>query len=211
MLVQILVDNPRSWIVSYANDLVSKIINDLGVNAKLIHDPENVIEGDILCLLGCERIFNKLHLNKHNLVVHESDLPSGKGWSPVSWQVLENKKNITVSLFEAVNEIDAGPIYAQSSIVLEGSELWSEIKDKQGRCTQKLVLDFVTNYPNNKSRDQIGEPSYYSKRTIKDSELNINKSIADQFNLLRIVDNDRYPAFFFIDGIKYIIKIYKGD
>ena len=46
-------------------------------------------EGGILCLLGCEKKFNALHLNTHNLVVHESDLPFGKGMSPFTWQVVE--------------------------------------------------------------------------------------------------------------------------
>ena len=60
-------------------------------------------------------------------------------------------------------------------------------------------------------RKQEGVPSYYAKRTPKDSELNINKSIKDQINLLRTVDNDNYPAFFRYKGMKYILEIYPGD
>ena len=45
-------------------------------------------------------------------------------------------------------------------------------------------------------KKQKGRPSYFKKRTKKDSEININKNIKSQFNLLRIVDNDNYPAFF---------------
>ena len=35
----------------------------------------------------------------------------------------------------------------------------------------------------------------------------INKTIKEQFNLLRIVNNQEYPAFFEIDGRKYKLTI----
>jgi methionyl-tRNA formyltransferase len=146
MKVQILVDNPNSWIIPFAEDLVVKI-RQLGHDAILINRHDEVVQGDILCLLSCEKIFRKLKLNKHNLVVHESDLPKGKGWSPVTWQVLEGKDKIPVTLFEAVEAVDAGPIYAKEYIELDGTELLTEIKAKQGLATQKLILDFVKKYP----------------------------------------------------------------
>ena len=45
--------------------------------------------------------------------------------------------------------------------------------------------------------------------TSEGSELDINKSIKSQFNMLRVVDNERYPAFFSHKKKKYIIKIYE--
>ena len=51
--------------------------------------------------------------------------------------------------------------------------------------------------------------TFYRKRTPSDSCLDINKSINEQFNLLRVVDNERYPAFFKKNNIKYVVKIYK--
>ena len=59
-----------------------------------------------------------------------------------------------------------------------------------------------------KKKPQLGKTSFYRKRTKKDSEININKSIRKQFNLLRVTDNKRYPAFFYFKKKKYILKIY---
>ncbi len=56
---------------------------------------------------------------------------------------------------------------------------------------------------------QNGDETFFPRRKYKDSELDINKSILEQFNLLRIVDNERYPAFFYINETKYILKIYR--
>lgn len=206
MLIQILVDNPKSWIVPYVDKLIEKLKN-IGHDAYLIHKHKEVIKGDILFLLSCERKFTNLNLNKFNIVIHESDLPKGKGWSPLTWQILSGINKIPVTLLEASDEIDSGNIYLQRYINLKGHELFKEIKHLQGKITIDLVLEFVEKYKVLKPRYQVGESTFYQKRNIKDSELNINKTIIEQFNLLRVCDNENYPAYFEMFDRKYIIKI----
>ena len=71
-----------------------------------------------------------------------------------------------------------------------------------------MCLEFIDNYEQYKNPlKQQGDETFYKKRTAKDSKLDINKTINEQFNLLRIVDNENYPAFFYKDGKKYILKI----
>lgn len=210
MKVQILVDNKNSWYIPFAKKLEKKLSETID-SVNLIHEHDEVVEGDVLCLVSCEKIFKRLELNKSNVVVHESALPKGKGWSPLSWQVLAGKKKITVTLFEAQNNIDSGVIYLQDYISLEGHELLKEIKYKQGILTNELLEKYIYNFPNIKGKAQVGKSTFYNKRTPEDSELDINKTIIEQFNLLRIVDNDNYPAFFVKDGFKYILKINKED
>jgi methionyl-tRNA formyltransferase len=207
MIVQVLVDNPNSWIIPYAKKLID-LLNNLGMTSNLIHKHSEVIYGDVLCLIGCERIFKELAKNKHNLVVHESDLPCGKGWSPLTWQILEGKNEIPITLFEAAGGVDSGTIYLRRSIHLRGNELNAEIKHKQGEATIELILEFFKKYPKIEGENQKGKESFYPRRTPKDSELDIYKSINEQFNLLRVCDNERYPAWFTHKGKKYIIKIY---
>src|ERR1700690_3084288 len=77
------------------------------------HRAEAVPAGDILFILGFFKIvpISILKRNRSNLVVHESDLPKGRGWSPMTWLVLEGKNRIPLTLFEAVERVDAGNIY----------------------------------------------------------------------------------------------------
>jgi methionyl-tRNA formyltransferase len=206
MLVQILIDNLNSWMIPYVQKMQLNL-NSLGHQSILIHDHEQVVSGDILFLISCEKIFTKFNLNKYNLVIHESDLPMGRGWSPMTWQILEGKNEVTVTLFEAELSVDSGRIYKQSVIKFFGNELIDEIRNSQAQVSMNLILDFISEYPPIFSKPQSGLPSYYRKRTAEDSELDITKSIEDQFNLLRVVDNERYPAYFFIKGSKYKISI----
>jgi methionyl-tRNA formyltransferase len=208
--IQILIDNPNSWIVPFCRTLQEEL-KQSGYFVNLLHQHEEVIAGDILILLSCEKKFKDLKKNKFNLVVHESQLPQGKGWSPLTWQVLEGKKTIPVSLFEAAESIDSGQIYDVQSIKLVGHELIDELRALQFKATRQLIFNFIDKYPNNLGKPQVGESSIYPKRGPAHSQLDIHKSISEQFNLLRVVDNEKYPAFFVIDNQKYILKIYKGN
>ena len=208
MIIQVLCDSPNSWMVEYAKTFVGEM-QQKKYNISFTQNPDEIKEGDILVMLSCEKIFKNLGLNKHNLVVHESDLPKGKGWSPLTWQVLEGKKQIPVTLFEAVESVDSGVIYGQEIINLTGLELVDELRDLQAKATIKLIKKFIFDYPNNPSKPQEGESTFYKKRIGKDSELDINKTIAEQFNMLRVCDNERYPAFFIIEEKRYILKITK--
>jgi len=210
MKVQILIDNINSFYVPYAFKLKDKLKKNVE-SITIIHNHSDVVKGDILCLVGCEKIFKKLHLNKSNIVVHESRLPEGKGWSPLSWQVIEGKSEIPVTLFEADKNIDAGKSYFQETIKLSGHELNNELKHKQGQITNTLIEKYILSYPNIKGKEQQGESTFYKRRTPKDSQLNINKSIDEQFNLLRTVDNQNYPAYFIKNNVKYILKIEKSN
>ena len=59
----------------------------------------------------------------NTLVVHESELPKGHGWAPMTWQILEGKKQIPVTLLEAQNAVDSGQVYLREYIELKGTEL----------------------------------------------------------------------------------------
>ncbi len=207
--VQVLVDNPNSWMVPHARRLVEEL-TALGHAASLLHEHAAVERGDVLCLLSCEKLFKQLELNRHNLVVHSSDLPRGKGWSPLTWQVLEGKNEIPMTLFEAAAEVDAGVVYDRAVMPFRGTELLPEMTRMQGEQIVEMVLRFVANYPKVSGKPQQGESTFYPRRRPADSRLDPERSIAEQFDLLRVCDNERYPAFFEWRGERYVVKIERG-
>ncbi len=211
--ITILIDNPNSWIIPHAEKLL-QVLHDRGHEARVCHDKDEIEKGDILFLLSCEKIVPKdiLARNTHNIVVHPSDLPKGQGFSPLTWLILEGANDIPITLFEAVDAVDAGPFYFKDTIHFKGHELNDELKTAQGEKTIELILKFVDAYPNVTPHEQYGEKTWYRRRTPEDSELDTTKSIGEQFELLRVVDNERYPASFKFRGHTYILKIYKsGD
>src|SRR5580658_8733756 len=59
--------------------------------------------GDLLFLISCSEIVGKKTRARYGktLVIHASDLPLGRGWSPHIWTLLDGASEITLSLLEA--------------------------------------------------------------------------------------------------------------
>ena len=212
MKINIIVDNKNSWFMKYILEL-SNVIKKDGHIVNIYSDQRDIKEKtDISFFLSYEGYITKSTRLKsnYNIVVHASNLPSGKGMSPATWQILEGKNEIPVTLFEVADKIDAGDFYIKYKFLLNGTELIDQWQEKLYVCIKKMIIDFIKNIKTMKPKKQNGKQSIYKKRGPEDSELDINKTIKSQFNLLRVVDNEKYPAFFKYKGNKYIIKIYKS-
>jgi len=205
-----IVSDKDSWI----NDYISKFIDRIAKNKHFVsweHNIKKVQHGDICFLLGCGQLMSKkvMNRNKINLVVHESLVPSGKGWSPLTWQILEGKNRIPITLLEVADKVDSGKIYLQDEMVFKGYELVDELRTIQANYTFKLCEIFIDQFPYilDQGKVQKGESSFYKKREQRDSEIYAENTLSESFNLLRTVDNKRYPAFFTMKGKKYKLQI----
>jgi methionyl-tRNA formyltransferase len=203
--------SPSQWFVPYAKHFSDEIGADLLFDHMQITEEKGY---DILFLLSYHKIVpaSILKKNRRNIVVHASKLPEGKGWAPMFWQILEGKNEIPFTMFEAGEGVDNGDIYMVKTLKLDGSELHDELRDKQAKITIEMCREFIERYDDLKDPvPQEGCESFYPKRSPKDSRLDIDKSIREQFSLLRIVDNEEYPAYFDYHGHRYILRIEKEE
>lgn len=208
-IISVVVDNP-SWILPYAEQLVLQL-TETGDTVHLCRTHAEVVTGAVAFYLGCMQLTppEVLAHNQRNLIVHESDLPQGRGFSPLTWQILEGRNDIPVCLLEAVEEADAGPIVYRETLHFKGHELIDELRSVLGRLTVELCLRYLCENSPPIGLPQSGTPSHYSRRRPEDSRLDPERSLAEQFNLLRVVDNSRYPAFFELQGQRYKLSIEK--
>lgn len=166
---------------------------------------------EILFLVSCSEIVRDRHRERfgHIMVLHASDLPEGKGWSPHVWDILAGKDELTLSLIEAADPVDSGAIWAKKSFPVDKNLLWDEINELLFAAELSLMDEAIQLVKAGAScvpQDANCE-SWHRKRTRKDSELDPVKSIAEQFDLLRICDPNRYPAHFEFRGRRYKIMI----
>jgi len=201
-----------SWINASVPKLILGWLTE-GHSVSWSHDASTLPGGDLCFYLSYGRIVDAKTRSRYrnNLVVHASDLPKGRGWSPASWLILEGVERLPLTLLEAVDAVDAGPIYLQKWIPLHGAELIDDWRDLIADATIDLARSFVSKHPEilHEAREQTGDSSSYPRRRNKDSELDSTKTLAEQFNHLRIVDNKDYPAFFKHKGQEFILKIYR--
>ena len=206
--VTFLIDKENSWFTKF---LKTHIKDNKRYIFKFSGSIKKVLKQDIVFFINLTKIIKEKFLKKNtlNLVIHASDLPKNKGGAPLQWQILKGKKIITICLFEAKKDVDAGDIILKTKIKYDGTELNKELRDKQAKVMIKLINDFLNIYPNYRRKKQSGTSTINRLRYPKDSELNVNKTIKSQFNLMRIADNEKYPLFFKFKKNKYTIKIYK--
>lgn len=182
---------------------------------ELINAKSELSGGDMLFLVSCaELISEKVRSDyKHTLVLHASDLPKGRGWSPHIWDLLNGADGLTVSLLEASEPVDSGRIWAKETFKVGSDWLWDEINEALFNVELKLMSFAVNNVGKiaPSAQDDTKGVTYYPKRKPEDSELDIDKSIREQFNLLRVCDPLRYPATFRIHGHKYKLVMEKVD
>ena len=201
-----------SWINASVPELIMGWLAE-GHSVCWSHDASTLPGGDLCFYLSYGRIVDGKTRSRYsnNLVVHASDLPKGRGWSPASWLILEGAECLPVTLLEAVDAVDAGPIYLQKWISLHGTELIDDWRTLIANATIELSRSFVSRYPEilHDAREQYGESTSYPRRRAKDSELDSAKTLAEQFNNLRIVDNTNYPAFFKYKGEEFVLKIFR--
>ena len=209
--ISVVVDNP-SWILPYAEQLVD-VLGRSGDDPTLYPAHDEVPRGEVAFYLGCTKITppDVLQRNRRNLVVHESDLPRGRGFSPLTWQILDGRDEIPICLVEAAKEVDAGTVIYRQTLRFDGHELIDELRDAQGSATVELCLRFLNGAEPLVGIPQKGEPTFFARRNARDSRLDPEQSLSQQFNLLRVVDNQRYPAFFDYRGHRYRISVEKVD
>jgi len=205
-----LLDPTNLWIENFLKIYLKKFPKKYTYKITKNH---KTIKNKIIFVLSYTRILKKNFLdeNKEVLIAHPSKLPKDKGFAPVQNQVLKNKNIIYVSLIEASEKVDSGSIIYRDKFLLAGHELSDEIRKKQALSIFKLINRFLEKYPYIKRYKQKGIGTFNKRRKPEDSELNINKSIKSQFNLLRICDNENYPSFFRYKKNFYYLKIFKKD
>ena len=210
MKIQILTDK-NSWFFKNQEKTPSKYKKYLKKNL-LTNHLQIKKNYEITLIISYYKIIpNKFLSNsKHNLVIHESDLPNGRGMSPLYWQILKGRKKITFTLFECTKNMDEGKYYIKKNFYFEPTLIYEEIKEKQLKYAFDLIELFLKKYAkkkNIKSYYQKGKPTYFPKIQASFSELNINKTIKSQMNKLRTRDNVNFPAYFFYKKKKYTIKL----
>jgi|SRR6185369_10819548 len=190
------------WVASRNGDHLTELVN---ISTSLSG-------GDILFLISCHEIIGREIRDRYGatLVVHASDLPNGRGWSPHIWQILAGENRIVVTLLEAADIPDTGDTWAQEIVLFAGHELCDEIYSKLFAAELRLMDWAVEHYGDVQPQPQpVGMATYFRKRTPADSRLHPEMSLAEQFNLLRVADSARFPAFFDFRGYRYYVTVTK--
>ena len=150
---------------------------------------------------------NKIFSKYNCISFHMTDLPYGRGGSPLQNLILRKKKNTKISAFKMNNKIDGGPIFLKKNLTLNGSAY--EIFQR----ATKIVFAMIREMNNKKL---IPKPQKISKISFKrlkrkDNKLDFDniKNLNELYDRIRMVDAPGYP-YAFKEYKNFIINFYNA-
>lgn len=149
----------------------------------------------------------EIYQNYECVIFHMTDLPYGRGGSPLQNLILRGHTTTKISALKCVAELDAGPIYLKKPLDLAGSA--QEIFEKAAEIIEKMIIEILQTNPQ-PIEQQIEanakqEIVKFTRRQPAQSNLNTAKinELTDIYDFIRMLDAEGYPqAFLEIAGYK---------
>lgn len=187
------------------------------VKRNTLHDVLVGIDFDILLSCGFSYIISKetLSLAKYAINSHPTLLPKYRGFRSGAYIIINGETEAGVTVHWMTSEMDKGDILSQQKVSLSPFDTTKSMVSKCMDVEPTLVYDVIQQIKNNSfnaiPQDESKATSYNLKRTPKDSEIDPTKTLLDLYNSIRACDAVEYPAFFYIEGQKVCIKLWRPD
>ena len=134
------------------------------------------------------------------VIFHMTDLPYGRGGSPLQNLIIRGYKKTKISALKCVKELDAGPIYMKRDLDLSGSAF--EIYKRATDIILDMIVDLIENRP--EPIEQSGQPIVFERRKPEQSDISHINSTDSVYDYIRMLDAPGYPkAFLKNDHLKY--------
>lgn len=126
------------------------------------------------------------------IVFHMTDLPYGRGGSPLQNLIVNGKENTKISALKVCGSIDAGDIYLKYDLNLNGTA--EEVFIRASKLVEDMIIEIIKN--DIQPSPQIGNPVIFKRRTPEDSNLQSCKTINEVYDYIRMLDAEGYPKAF---------------
>jgi len=140
-----------------------------------------------------EWIPNEITTRWHCVVFHMTDLPYGRGGSPLQNLIIRGHKETKISAIQVTEQFDAGPIYMKEPLSLEGSAQEIFI-----RCADVIFETMIPRFLNEKPTavPQEGEPVVFKRRKPQDGQITEEMPLSQIYDMIRMLDAEGYPRAF---------------
>lgn len=133
-----------------------------------------------------------IHERFECVIFHMTDLPYGRGGSPLQNLVVRGHENTQISALRCVEELDAGPVYLKRPLNLNGSA--EEIFLRADRIIESMIVEIIDNKPTPKP--QTGKPTTFKRRRPEQSDWSKAEDLDAVFDHIRMLDAEGYPPAF---------------
>jgi methionyl-tRNA formyltransferase len=134
---------------------------------------------------------------KHECICfHMTDLPYGRGGSPLQNLILAEKTETNLTAFRMTDEMDAGPVYSKKTMSLAGRA--EEIYRRAGDLCWEMIDWIVRTEPT--PQPQIGQATVFKRRTAGESVMPASGRLTALYDFIRMLDAPTYPRAYVDHG-----------
>jgi methionyl-tRNA formyltransferase len=131
--------------------------------------------------------------NGFNCVIfHMTDLPYGRGGSPLQNLILRGHTTTVLSAIRAEKGLDSGPIYLKKPLSLQGTA--EEIFQRTDVLIKEMISEISLRDPT--PVQQEGEITVFKRRTPEESDLSGLSDPEKLYDFIRMLDAPDYPKAF---------------
>ncbi len=144
-----------------------------------------------------------------------SDIITSLSWGDGAYIIInnENESGSTVHFME--EGIDTGAIILQRKVPLTRFDTVRSMQRKVYSIEPDLIAEALELLKNREFKPQVQDETqatiYPKWRKTADSEIDPNKSLLELFDFIRACDPDEYPAFFFVEGQKICLRMWRPE
>ena len=121
-----------------------------------------------------------------------TDLPYGRGGSPLQNLIIRGLKTTKITAFKCVAEIDAGPVYLKKTLSLEGNA--QDIFLRSTKIIERMIYHIIDINP--RPVKQSGKVTKFERRNPSQGNWDKSKTLEEIYNYIRMLDSDGYPRSF---------------
>lgn len=141
-----------------------------------------------------------IYANHECIVFHMTNLPFGRGGSPLQNLIARGITKTKISALRVEKGLDTGDIYMKRDLPLYGTA--EEIFLRANDVIEGMIIEIIKDNP--QPIPQSGEPIVFSRRKPEDSDISSLTDIDTIYDYIRMLDAEGYPhAFIENNGIRY--------
>ena len=135
------------------------------------------------------RIPKNIYLNFNCIAFHMTDLPFGRGGSPLQNLIIQGYTKTKISAFKIIKELDAGPVYIKKDLSLNGTAY--DIFKRASRIIFTRMIPYIIKH-NPSSHKQIGKIVTFQRLQPARSNISKLKNTKEIYNYIRMLDAPEY-------------------
>lgn len=148
------------------------------------------------------------------LNVHPTLLPRYRGPTTAAYVLLNNERESGSTIHYMTEHMDRGDIVSQSRVALNAFDTIRSLQRKVYASEAQLVIDALAALERGfsaKPQDETQASEFPKKRTPNDSEIDPTRPLTELFNQIRACDPEEFPAFFYHNGEKVCVRLWRPE